>query len=297
MTPSPRTGTDWSVAGPLLAVHALGLGLAPLTASAPGAAALAVGYVLTGFGVTVGAHRLFAHRAFRPHPLVREALALLFLLAAQGSVHRWVRDHALHHRYSDGDGDPHSPRDGALHAHFGWLWGAPPSPAEARALYERTCAGLDAGAVGRFFRAPLRLALLHLGVIGVVGGTGLALGGPPLAASLVVWGVLLRIVLVMHSTFLVNSACHLWGARPYPSGDTSRNLAWVALLALGEGWHNNHHHRPAAANNGFHHLWQLDPSFLVILLLGGLGLASDVRVWRADPGRLETWWPSREGSA
>lgn len=287
MIPSRRVGIDRSVALPLVAVHVVALGLAPFTASIAGFVALALGYLLTGLGVTVGAHRLFAHRTFRPHPLVREGLALLFLLSAQGSIARWVRDHTLHHRHADGDGDPHTPEDGAWHAHFGWLWGAPPAE-EARTLYTQGCAGLDEGRIGRFFRHPARLAGLHLGVAAVLAAVGYALGGPGMAASLVVWGVALRIVLVMHSTFLVNSACHLWGARPYATADRSGNVPVVALLALGEGWHNNHHHRPGAANNGFHQPWEIDPSFLVIAALGALRLAHDVRVFRG--GRMETWW-------
>ena len=96
----------------------------------------------------------------------------------------------------------------------------------------------------------------------------------------------------MHSTFLVNSWAHLWGARPYETRDQSRNSTLVAVLALGEGWHNNHHHRAGAANNGFHRWWELDATFAVLVVLGALGLLRDLKVWRASEQRMEVWFPS-----
>jgi stearoyl-CoA desaturase (delta-9 desaturase) len=106
----------------------------------------------------------------------------------------------------------------------------------------------------------------------------------------VVWGVLLRIVLVLHGTLLVNSAAHRWGGRRHDALDDARNNAVVAVTALGEGWHHNHHARPSAANHG-HAWWELDPTFALIRLLGALGLARDVKVWDAARGRLEVRWP------
>ena len=119
--------------------------------------------------------------------------------------------------------------------------------------------------------------------------TGLWIG-VGLGFAFVVWGVLLRIVLVMHSTFFVNSATHLWGSRRYETRDDSRNLWWVGLIALGEGWHNNHHGRPSAANNGFHAWYELDPSFLLIVGLAAVGLVSEVKVFRPSLGRTEIWF-------
>ena len=305
--PSPRTGTDRSVALPLLAVHLLGLGLAPLTFTRAGLIACAAMYLVTGLGVTAGAHRLFTHRAFRPTPITRDLLALAFLLSAQGSLRRWVRDHHIHHVYSDDAGDPHSPeRAGFFSAHFGWLWKRPPTRAESRDLYQRFTHGLDIGRVGRFFERGGPLVALHLGALAMAYLTGAIIeagvtpraivGGAHTGLSLVVWGGLLRIVLVMHSTFLVNSAAHRWGSRRYATREGSRNLWWVALLALGEGWHNNHHSRAAAANNGFHRFWEIDLTFLVVLALGALGLCSDVRVYRARQGKVEIWWKSTDAS-
>jgi stearoyl-CoA desaturase (delta-9 desaturase) len=292
--PSARSGFDASVGLPLLGVHLLGLGLAPFTFTWPGLWACAALYLVTGLGVTAGAHRLFTHQSFTPRPLLREALALSFLLAAQGSVARWVRDHHLHHRFADRDGDPHSPvvGSGFVHAHLGWLWQQPPSRAETTRLYLKWTRRLDAGVLGRALASGPALAALHAGFALGVFGAGALWGGPRLGLSLLVWGVLLRIVLVMHSTFLVNSAAHLWGARRYDTRDRSRNSAVVALLALGEGWHNNHHHRAAAANNGFHRWWELDLTFAVLVALGAVGLLRDLRVWHAREERMVIWFPS-----
>ena len=302
--PSARLGVDASVAVPLLIVHCLGCGLAPFTCSWAGLGSCALLYVFTGLGITAGAHRLFTHRSYVPHPVVREVLAFAFLLAAQGSVRRWVRDHAIHHQFSDGQGDPHSPlRDGFRSAHLGWLWKRPPSREEERALYVRYTRGVDSGVVGRTFRTAFRLAVLHVCVLlGLYALGALYEAGPcwgllhkgwRTGLSCVVWGGLLRIVLVMHSTFLVNSATHLWGYRRYPTPDGSRNLGWVAFLSLGEGWHNNHHAHPAAANHGFHSRFEFDLTFAFLVLLGKLGWVRDVCVWRATPGRTERWFSKR----
>jgi fatty-acid desaturase len=265
-------------------------------------------YLFTGFGVTAGAHRLFTHRTFAPVPIVRDLLALAFLMSAQGSLERWVRDHSIHHRHSDLPSDPHSPRQhGFFAAHVGWLWKKPASRDEARALYIRWTRGLNAGRAGRFFRSGGRLAALHLGVVyaayivGAFMESGVSLEallrGWHTGVSFVVWGVLLRIVLVMHSTFFVNSAAHLWGGRRYETRDDSRNLWWVAVMALGEGWHNNHHGRPSAANNGFHAWWEFDLTFLLLLALGTLGLVHDVKVWRPTKGHTESWFRGRQARA
>ena len=293
MRPAPRTAFDRSIAVQLFFLHAVGLGLAPLTFTREGLAALVVLYLFAGLGVTAGAHRLFTHRTFTPHPILREMLAFAFLMSAQGSLHRWVRDHAIHHRFADDEGDPHAPVPGGFwFAHLSWMWTQPASLAEDRALYVRWTRGLDPGRVGRFFRTTPRLALFHASIVVAAFAVGLLLGTWRTGVSVVVWGVFLRIVIALHATFLVNSATHMWGRRRYRTGDDSRNLAWVALLALGEGWHNNHHHRPGAANNGFHVWWEIDPTFLLLVLLGAAGLLTDLKVFRAASGRVETWFPS-----
>jgi stearoyl-CoA desaturase (delta-9 desaturase) len=108
--------------------------------------------------------------------------------------------------------------------------------------------------------------------------------------SCLVWGVFLRIISVLHATSLVNSAAHFWGYRRYATPEESRNNAWVALLSLGEGWHNNHHNRPSAANQGFHRWWEFDISFLVLVLLGWVGALHDLRYFCARTGKTELWF-------
>lgn len=297
--PTRRSGVDLSVLVPLVAVHGLALGAAPFFVTNSALAVCALLYLFTGFGVTAGAHRLFTHRSYEPAPWLRDVLVVAFTLSAQGSLHRWVRDHHIHHSHVDRDGDPHSPTDGLLHAHLCWLWGKPPR-SEARALYERWCRGLDDGRVGPWLRSGLQLSVLHLSVAGLLfaGGVGVESGGPSLAfaehwragLSWVLWGVPVRIVMIQHATFAVNSATHRWGERPYATQDDSRNLAWVAAVALGEGWHNNHHHRPGAANQGFHRRGEFDLTFLLLLALGAVGAVKNLRVWRAERGTEELWF-------
>lgn len=299
-TPSPRTGAEAIIAVPIIAVHILGPALAPFTYTRAGLIALAIMYVFTGLGVTAGAHRLFTHGSYRPAPIVRDLLAFAFLLTGQGTLRRWVRDHHIHHRYSDRDGDPHSPRLlGLFGAHFGWLWKKPPGD-EGPALFARFTGDFDPGPVARLFRTPGRLVALHLAVVAVAYVTGAFIeaglslralvDGARTGASLVVWGVLLRIVVVMQMTFLANSAGHRFGVRRHDTGDDSRNLPGLALLTLGDGFHNNHHARAGAANHGFHAPWEIDLTFLLLAALAVLGLVSDVRVYRPSTGRVERWW-------
>lgn len=299
-----RTGIDWSIAVPLALAHGMALA-APWTFSWVGLGCLLVMYLVSGLGVTAGAHRLFTHAAFVAHPLLRRALAVMFLLSAQGSLLRWVRDHHIHHAFADQDGDPHSPglKGGFWHAHLTWLWEAPASREENKRLYQRFGGGLHGEG---FLRATSRGGFLlgfHLGIMAAVYALGavVEVGWVPEAlwagwqtgASCVVWGVFLRIILVLHATSFVNSAAHLWGYRSYETREGSRNNWWVALVSLGEGWHNNHHGRPAAANQGFHRWWEADVTFLFLLLMASLGLASNLRVYRPQTGKTTLWFRRR----
>lgn len=285
--PSRRVGVDYSVAAPLALVHLLAFALGPFTVSLEGVVVCAVLFLVTGLGVTAGAHRLFTHRAYSASPLVREGLAFAFLLGAQGSLGRWVRDHRIHHRFTDEAGDPHSPRHGFVHAHLGWLWRKPASRAEARELYERWATGLDDVVVARTFSSGPALSALHASSALALYLAAEAFGGSGI--SVVVWGVAVRIILVQHCTFLVNSAAHRWGEQGEPAGHDARNNGLVALLALGEGWHANHHAHPSAANQGWN-LRQPDVTFAFLVLLGRMGLVHDLKVWTGS--RLEVWFAS-----
>jgi stearoyl-CoA desaturase (Delta-9 desaturase) len=240
-------------------------------------ALLIVMYVLTGLGITVGFHRLLTHRAFRTYPWLERTFAVLGSLSVQGSVMDWVADHRKHHAHADEEGDPHSPHvghgsglRGLWHAHTGWLLenqGQADWKRYAGELYENP----SMRRIGRRF--PL-LALLSLAVPTVLGFVldGFTVGG---ALRGLVWGGLVRIFLVHHITWSVNSVCHFFGRRRFDIEDRSTNVAWLSLPSLGESWHHNHHAFPRSAFHGLR-WWEIDPSGLVITLLERLGLAWNV---------------------
>jgi stearoyl-CoA desaturase (delta-9 desaturase) len=241
---------------------------------------LAITYVLTGVGITVGYHRLLTHRSFKTNGLVRGILAALGSAALEGPAIEWAARHRMHHQFSDQPGDPHSPHTehgsgfggalrGLFHAHVGWTF----KEAEL-ANDERYCKDLRDDPVVRFVDKTFILWVL-VG-LGVAFGLGVALTGTVAGGlTALLWGGAVRIFLLHHATFSINSLCHFFGKRKFETGDESRNLAWLALPTMGEAWHNNHHAFPTSASHGMGR-WQLDPSALTIRALERLGLAHDV---------------------
>jgi stearoyl-CoA desaturase (delta-9 desaturase) len=237
-------------------------------------------YVLTALGVTVGFHRLFTHRSFETNGVVKFVLAVLGSMAVQAPLLKWVAQHRLHHQHSDTPEDPHSPHHQGLgllgwlrgfwHAHIGWA-------------FDPDAAGLDRyvrdlhqngalRAVSTLFPVWVALGLLLPAALGALltwSWTGALLG--------LLWGGLVRIFLVHHVTWSINSVCHLWGGRPFDTPDRSRNNFVFGVLALGEGWHNNHHAFPTSARHGLR-WWQIDLSYWFICALALLGLAWKVRL-------------------
>jgi stearoyl-CoA desaturase (Delta-9 desaturase) len=244
-------------------------------------------YVLTGLGVTVGFHRHLTHRSFKAKRAVRAVLAALGSAAIEGPVISWVADHRKHHAFSDRAGDPHSPHvghgdgwggalRGLLHAHVGWLF-----LHTQRGSKERFAPDLLRDPVVRFIDKTFLLwAVIGLAV---PFGLGVAIGGT-VAAGLtgLLWGGGVRVFVVHHVTYSINSLCHVFGRQPFATADESRNLAWLALPTFGEAWHNNHHAFPTSSVHGLGR-WQLDPTAAVIRLLERLGLVWDVV--RIDPER------------
>jgi len=244
----------------------------------------AVMYLITALGITVGFHRLCTHHAFKAPGWVRYGLAAAGSMAAEGPVIEWCAEHRRHHQMSDTEADPHSPRAhkggewgtgiaatlrGAFHAHVGWLF------ARTRADLSRYAKDLEQDRALSLANAHFRwFVLVGLLLPGVLAGvmtwswSGALLG--------VLWGGLVRMFLVHHVTWSVNSVCHLWGSRPFATGDQSRNNAVVGLLALGEGWHNNHHAFPTSARHGLR-WWEIDVSYACIRLMELVGLATHVR--------------------
>jgi stearoyl-CoA desaturase (delta-9 desaturase) len=237
-------------------------------------------YVLTGLGVTVGFHRLFTHRSFKTGPVVRGVLAILGSAAIEGPVISWVADHRKHHAFSDLPGDPHSPHvdhgsgwrgtlRGLAHAHIGWLF-----VHDQRGARDRYAPDLLADPVMRFvdrwfFVWAVGGMAVAFGLGGLIGGTWQA------ALSALLWGGAVRLLLLHHVTYSINSICHVFGRRRFVTTDESRNVFWLSLITFGESWHNNHHAFPTSARHGMGR-WEIDPSALVIRALARLGLAWDV---------------------
>jgi stearoyl-CoA desaturase (delta-9 desaturase) len=217
---------------------------------------LAILYLVTGLGITVGYHRLFTHRSFKTSRALRAAFAVLGSMAVEGSVVEWVATHRRHHDFSDKPGDPHSPHvdvapgwrgalKGLAHAHVGWLFG-----------------GKERANPARYARDLLSDRDLRL-------------------ISRLLWGGGARIFLLHHATFSINSLCHYFGRHSFRTGDESRNLAWLAPITFGESWHNNHHAFPTSARHGLRRR-QLDLGGWLIDVLERLGLAWDVVRVSAD---------------
>jgi stearoyl-CoA desaturase (delta-9 desaturase) len=240
----------------------------------------AIMYVATGLGITVGFHRLFTHRAFKCGKAVRATLAILGSAAIEGPVISWVADHRKHHAFSDQHGDPHSPHvdhgggvkgalKGLLHAHVGWLF-----IHTQRGLKSRYAPDLLADPVVRKISDTFLIwVLAGLAVPFVLGW----LIGGTVAEGLtgVLWGGGVRMLVLHHSTYSINSLCHFFGKQRFSTGDESRNLSWLSVFTFGEAWHNNHHAFPTSARHGLKP-WQFDPSAWVIWGLEKTGLAWDV---------------------
>ena len=248
---------------------------------------LGITYTVTGLGITVGYHRLFTHRSFKTARPVRVLLAVLGSMAVEGPVDEWVATHRKHHRFSDLPGDPHSPHvdhapgwRGALrglgHAHVGWMFRGK-DRANPRRYAKDLLADPDVRFISRTF--PLWVAA----GLALPFGLGVALTGTVKGGLTgMLWGGAVRIFLLHHATFSINSLCHFYGRRPFATRDESRNLAWLAPIAFGEAWHNNHHAFPTSARHGLGRR-QVDPSAWLITALERCHLAWDVV--RISPAR------------
>ena len=242
---------------------------------------MAVLYLLTAFGVTLGYHRMFTHRALDGSRPLRAILAILGSMAVEGSVITWVADHRKHHAFTDHEGDPHSPHlsgpgflgaiKGLWHAHVGWLF-----ETVGQAERERFAPDLTKD---RMMRAIDRLFLLWAAIgLAVPFGLGWLIGGSlGVALTTLLWAGLVRVLLLHHVTWSINSVCHFFGRRRFEVEDESRNVFWLAPFSMGEAWHHNHHAFPTSAFHGLRS-WERvsDPTGLLIALLERLGLVWNV---------------------
>ena len=233
---------------------------------------LVLHWITGGIGICLGYHRHFTHLSFTTYRPVRWLLAAIGGLGGEGAVIDWVANHRKHHAHSDQEGDPHSPHDGPWWSHMFWLafWKGSEYHAQHTA---RWVPDLAKDPVLRWIGAMFLPS--HFVLAGVLAAAGYAYGGLFMMASFLVWGVFVRLVFVLHSTWFVNSASHMWGYRNYETTDDSRNNWWVALITYGEGWHNNHHKYPRMAPHG-HRWWEFDATYLAIRVLRVCGLAWDV---------------------
>ena len=243
-------------------------------------AILAVAYVITALGITVGFHRLLTHRSFKTSAALRGVLAAIGSAAIEGPVISWVADHRKHHAFSDEPGDPHSPHvghgggwrgalRGLFHAHLGWLFIHTERGSKQRFAPDL----IKDRAVRMVDRTFLLWAVAGLAI---PFAAGYLLGGTLVAGlTALLWGGAVRVFLVHHVTYSINSVCHVFGRRRFATTDESRNVFWLALPTMGEAWHNNHHAFPTSAAHGLRG-WELDPSAGVIWTLERLGLAWDV---------------------
>ncbi|MDO9355112.1 MAG: fatty acid desaturase [Solirubrobacteraceae bacterium] len=250
----------------------------------------AVMYLWSGFGVTVGYHRLLTHGSFETKPWLRYTFAIAGSMGVQGAVIHWVADHRKHHAFSDQEGDPHSPHTkdrqgfsgavaGLFHAHVGWLWeyhATSDYKRYARDLYEDP----TMRRIHKLFPFFLLLTFAVPFALGFV-LTGFSLNG---GLTAMFWGGLVRITLQQHATWSVNSICHFFGTQRFDSNDEATNVWWVALPSLGEGWHHNHHTFPRSAEHGMKKS-EFDLSAQFIRLLEKTGLATNVV--RIAPERQE----------
>ena len=245
-------------------------------------------YAVSGHGITVGYHRYFTHGSFKARRPVRVALAIAGSLAIEGPVIRWVSDHRRHHAYSDKEGDPHSPwrygndikalTKGLWHAHIGWLFDVEQTNQERFA--PDLLADPDIVKVDRAFMRLTAVTLLLPPLVGFLWG-GFAWQA---AATAFFWGSLVRVSLLHHTTWSINSICHTVGERPFRTRDRATNVWWLAVLSMGESWHNMHHADPTCARHGVKR-GQVDISARIIRVFEKLGWAHSVR-W-PTPRRLE----------
>jgi stearoyl-CoA desaturase (delta-9 desaturase) len=257
-------------------------------------------YVITALGITLGFHRMFTHRAFEASRAFRAVVAVLGSMAVEGSVITWVADHRKHHAFTDIEGDPHSPHlagpgfvgaiKGLWHAHIGWLFETV-GTAERERFAPDLVKDRSLQVVDKLFFLWVALGLAIPFALGWIIG-----GGVGTALTALLWGGLVRVFLLHHVTWSINSVCHFFGRKRFDIEDESRNVFWLAPFSMGEAWHHNHHAFPTSAFHGLR-LWEriADPTGLVIALLEKTGLVWNVVRVSPDRQAAKTL-PSTRGS-
>ena len=279
-----REPINWFTASIMAAFH-VGAVAALFMFSWKGLAVAVVLWWISGsLGIGMGYHRLLTHRGYKTPKWVEYFLTVCATLTLEGGPFFWVAIHRVHHQNTDVEGDPHSPRDGGLWAHMGWIM-------TGRVMQNSNTSGLLP------YVPELRKDKFHTWIskwhwvpITILAVILLLVGG----WKMVFWGIFLRTVVGLHATWLVNSATHMWGSRRFLTEDTSKNSFWVALLTFGEGWHNNHHAHPQAARHGMT-WWEVDMNWYGIYALRLLGLAWDIKQPKFKAGEETNALPPAKG--
>ena len=242
--------------------------------------AMLLWWIAGGLGIGMGYHRLLTHRGYKTPKWIEYCLTICGTLALEGGPIFWVAIHRKHHQNTDREGDPHSPLDGGFWSHMGWILTGQTMHNNANELLPY----VPDLRKNRFHSWISRWHWVPITTLGVV---VFAFGG----WRYLLWGIFFRTVIGLHSTWLVNSATHMWGRRRFATRDNSRNSLWVALLTFGEGWHNNHHAFPQSARHGM--AWyEFDPNWYGIAMLRMLGLARNVKIACAEARKAARIRPS-----
>ena len=286
--PKLKRGTRWGTIGFMVAIHVLTVvALLPQFWSWQAVASFLVLYWVTAcLGVTIGYHRLLAHRSFKVPQWLERFFATCGALSCQHGPIDWVGLHRHHHKFSDTEVDHHTSLKGFWWSHMGWMFTTIPAMGAVPRLTGDLAKDPYYRWLNKYFLSLQVVLGLFLFWIGTVSGVN--------PWGLVLWGIPLRLVIVYHCTWLVNSATHWWGTVAHDSGDKSKNNPWVAALTFGEGWHNNHHAFPHSARHGFGR--QIDLTWQHIRLLRKLGLATQVRLPAAAAPSAGASRPARQSA-
>jgi stearoyl-CoA desaturase (delta-9 desaturase) len=265
---------DWIRILPFIGLHLACLAVFWVGVSWVAVAAFLVSYLVRMFAITAFYHRYFSHRAFKTSRVAQFLFGLLGAAATQRGPLWWAAHHREHHCNADEHDDPHSPRHGFLWSHMGWFLSR-----QHFATNEQRIPDLVSFPELRWLdRFALAIPVLYATFWFALGWI-LNLVAPSLetgAWQMLVWGYFISTVVLIHATLTINSLAHVWGSRRYETTDDSRNNFWLALLTLGEGWHNNHHHFPGSARQGFY-WWEVDLSFYMLKLMSWCGIIWDLK--------------------
>lgn len=260
---SQKHHVNWIKSIPFIGIHFVAIIGAFLVPFSWKMVALCTGsYLVRMFAITAGYHRYFSHRTFKLGRIPQFLMALLGTCAVQKGVLWWAANHRHHHRFSDKPEDIHSPAQGGFWwAHVNWI---------LVDAYEETRWDL----VGDLMKYPELVFLnrWHLPIVVVFAASFYFIGG----TSALIWGFFVSSVLLLHGTFTINSLSHVFGTQRYDTGDTSRNNFWLALITLGEGWHNNHHCYMNSVRQGFY-WWEIDASYFIVKILSFVGIARELK--------------------